>query len=109
MKSLKFVINTKSLLKLVDASTICAHFEVQQTNALEAGKISRRIPHRRLQTYAEECHASLRSQIRQCVSPKDAAVLYNNLEKQIGPHRLGFLGAAWRGDRRSTLKALNGG
>lgn len=107
MKNLKFVIDTKSLLKLVDASAICAHFEVQQNNAFEAGKISRRIPHRRLAMYAEECYASLRREVRHCASPKDAAVLYNNLEKQIGPHRFGFLGAAWRGDQRSTLRALN--
>ena len=107
MKALKFVIDTKSLLKLVDAGTIASHFRVQQDNAYEAGKITRRIPQRKLQRFADECFESLKRELRDCVSPRDAVVLYNQLEKQIGPHRMGFLGAAWKGDRRSTLQALN--
>lgn len=108
MKNLKFVIDTKSLLKLVDAPSILSHFRVQQDNALAAGRITRRIPNRRLASYSEECFQSLRREIRNCASPKDAVILYNELEKQIGPNRLGFLGAAWKGDRRKTLEFLNG-
>lgn len=107
MKNLKFVIDTKSLLKLVDAAALLSHFTVQQDNAFANGKITRIIPKRKLEAYAEECHESLRRELRDCNSPKDAVILYNQLSKVIGPHRMNFINAVWQGNKKATMEFLN--
>lgn len=96
----------RRLLQLVTLNTVYAHFVEQQHRAIQQGKITKRIPRAKLQAYAKEYYDSVRADIRNCESVVDVRLITDSLIKDIGPTRMGFLHAAWKGSRHATIEAL---
>lgn len=96
-----------NVLHLVTASTIYEHFQEQQQHALARGRINQTVSAQKLKAYSEECHKSLKRELRKCGTPQDVAIVERALVKQMSPKKIGFLGAVWLGSRKQTLNALN--
>lgn len=107
MKNLKVAIPARQLLVLVTPEVIFEHFKAQEERLLSRGRITRRISAKRLRAYANACCDSYRRHIRGARTPRDLALVQQNLIQHIAHTQTDFLGAVWKGDKKSTIEFLN--
>lgn len=98
---------SRRLLQLVTMGTVYEHFLEQQQRALNQEKITKPIPKSKLQAYAREYYSTIRQELRNCESTVDVRLVTDLVIRDIGPTRMGFLQADWKGSRKATLEALN--
>lgn len=99
-------IQARRLLQLVTLNTVYAHLMEQQHNAVQMGKIQRQIPKAKLQKYAQTYFTEVKENLQQAESVVDVRLITDKIIKELGPQRMGFLHADWKGTRTATLEAL---
>lgn len=107
MKNANVKQHARTLLHLVTAGSIYEHFSEQQQHLLERGRITRKVPQKKLRVFADECHKSLKHQVRMVATPRDLQVLERALVKELAPNKAGFLKAVWKGNRVTTMRSLH--
>jgi hypothetical protein len=107
MKNLKVAIPARQLLVLVTPEVLFTHFKAQEEHLLARGRITRRVSAKRMRAYAQDCWQSYRRHLREAQTPRDLALVQQNLIQHIAHTKTDFLGAVWKGDKKSTIEFLN--